>query len=91
MREEPPPFDWPKNPAFAPVGWTQTWKLAEPPHPVQIEGYKRMSMTDKLRKMESLFAVAVALKTAQMRKRHPEWDEEKLVWEARREMMYGRR
>ena len=89
MKETPPPIDWPKNPALAPAPLHPKFKLEEPLHPVQIAAYRRMSAAEKFRILEGMYCFGVELKKVQLRKKHPEWDSERLEREARTAMMYA--
>ncbi len=86
---EAPPISWPKNPAFAPAPWHPKFKFREPLHPVQIAAYRRMSAAEKFRQLEGMYRCGVALKITQLRRKHPDWNPEKLEWEARRSLMYA--
>lgn len=65
------------------------FKLEEPMMPQQIEGYKRMSIAQKFQMLEDLHRSGVAMKVAQLRRRHPGWSGEELEREARRALMYA--
>lgn len=56
-------------------------------HPLQVEGFRRMSPEQKLQMVEQLHAMAVQLKIAGLRMRHPDWAPGKLEHEARRSIM----
>lgn len=89
MSEKPPPIDWPKNPALAPAPLHPKFRLSEPLHPVQIAAYRKMSAAEKFRALEGMYRFGVKLKIAQLRKKHPEWNPERLEREARRALMYA--
>ena len=63
--------------------------MREPLHPVQIEGFKRMTPAQKLKAVCDLYHAGVSLKVAGLRMKHPDWPEERLDFEARRSMLYA--
>lgn len=61
----------------------------EPIHPVQLEGFKRMTPAEKLRMVAELYHAAIQLKMAGLRMQHPDWPRERLEFEARRALLYA--
>lgn len=58
-------------------------------HPVQIEGFRRMTPADKLQMVADLYHAAIELRIAGLRMTHPEWPRERLEFEARRGLLYA--
>jgi hypothetical protein len=56
----------------------------EPMHPVQIEGFRKMTVAQKLDMIWGMRETGICLRIAGLRMRHPDWSEEKLELEARR-------
>lgn len=86
----PPPIEWPKNPAFAPIPWQPRYQPDERLHPVQIAGYKRMSAEQKLDLMVAMYRTGLTLSRAGLRMRHPDWTAEQVDLEARRRLLHAR-
>lgn len=63
--------------------------MNEPLHPVQIEGFRRMTPAQKLQMVADLYHTGIRLKMAGLRMAHPDWTEEKLDREARRSLLYA--
>ena len=63
--------------------------MDEPMHPVQIAGFRRMSVAQKLDRITMMREAGIGLRVAGLRMRHPDWPEEKLETEARRAAMYA--
>lgn len=63
--------------------------MPEPIHPVQIEGFRRMSPADKLRMVCALYEAGIRLRVAGLRMAHPEWTDERLESEARRSLRHA--
>jgi hypothetical protein len=63
--------------------------MDEPIHPVQLEGFRRMTPAQKLQMVADLYETGIRLKAAGLRLAHPDWPEERLDWEARRSLMYA--
>ena len=63
--------------------------MNEQPHPVQVEGFRRMTPAQKLQMVADLYHAGVRLKASGLRMLHPHWSEEKLDWEARRSLLYA--
>ena len=61
----------------------------EPMHPVQIAGFRKMSMAQKLDIMTMMRETGIKLRIAGLRMRHPDWPEDKLETEARTTAMYA--
>ena len=55
-------------------------------HPVQIEGFKRMTPAQKLRMVADLYETRIRLRVAGLRMSHPDWPDERLEREARRSL-----
>lgn len=80
------------NPAESTApGTAGTMRIAcdEPMHPVQIAGFRKMSVAQKLDVITSMREMGINLRIAGLRMRHPEWPEEKLETEARRAAMHA--
>jgi hypothetical protein len=58
-------------------------------HPVQIEGFRRMTPAQKLQMVCDLYYTGIELRVAGLRMRHPDWPREKLEFEARRSLLYA--
>ena len=52
-------------------------------HPVQIEGFKRMTPAQKLRMVADLYEAGIRLRVAGLRMSHADWPEDRLDREAR--------
>jgi hypothetical protein len=63
--------------------------MNDPIHPLQIEGFKRMSPADKLRMVADLYETGIRLRIAGLRMTHPDWPDERLAHEARRSLLYA--
>lgn len=63
--------------------------MNEPLHPLQIEGYRRMSPAEKIRRVEELYVMGIQLRIAGLRMMHPDWTDEQLDREARRGLLYA--
>lgn len=63
--------------------------MNEPFHPVQIEGFRRMTPAQKLQMVADLYHAGIQLKVAGLRMTHPDWSEERLDLEARRSLLYA--
>ena len=61
----------------------------EPLHPVQIEGFKRMTPAQKLQMVADLYEAGIQLRVAGLRMTHPDWSSERLDFEARRSLLYA--
>ena len=61
----------------------------EPMHPVQIAGFRKMSIGRKLELITMMREAGIGLRIAGLRMRHPDWPEEKLEIEARRAAMHA--
>jgi hypothetical protein len=62
---------------------------SDPMHPVQIAGFRKMSIAQKFDLITMMRETGIKLRIAGLRMRHPEWPEEKLETEARRAAMYA--
>lgn len=58
-------------------------------HPVQVEGFRRMTPAEKLRMVAQLYEAGIRLRIAGLRTAHPDWSEERLEHEARRALLYA--
>ena len=63
--------------------------MQEPIHPVQLEGFKRMTPAQKLQMVADLYATGIRLRVEGLRMAHPDWPESKLDFEARRSLLYA--
>jgi hypothetical protein len=63
--------------------------MSEALHPVQIEGFRRMTAAEKLRMVAELYHAGIQLRAAGLRMAHPDWSEERLEREARRALLYA--
>ena len=53
-------------------------------HPVQIAGFRKMSVAQKIQMVAQINEMGIAMKVCGLRKKHPDWSAEKLDYEARR-------
>jgi hypothetical protein len=63
--------------------------MEETIHPVQLEGFKRMTPAEKLRMVADLYETGIRLRVAGLRMQHPDWPDERLDFEARRSLLYA--
>ncbi len=63
--------------------------MLEPIHPLQLEGFKRMTPARKLRMVADLYESGIRLRLAGLRLAHSDWPEERLDREARRSLLYA--
>ena len=63
--------------------------MHEPIHPVQLEGFRRMTPAQKLRMVADLYEAGIRLRMAGLRATHPDWPDERLEREARRSLLYA--
>jgi len=63
--------------------------MNEPIHPLQIEGFRRMTPAEKLRMVGELYEAGIRLRIAGLRMTHPDWPKERLEREARRSLLYA--
>jgi len=63
--------------------------MSEAMHPVQLEGFRRMTPAEKLRMVAELYHAGIQLRMAGLRMAHPDWPEERLEREARRALLYA--
>ena len=63
--------------------------MDEPLHPVQVEGFRRMTPAQKLQMVADLYHAGIRLKAAGLRLANPDWTEERLEHEARRSLLYA--
>jgi hypothetical protein len=58
-------------------------------HPVQIEGFRRMTPAQKLRMVAALYDAGIRLKAAGLGLQHPDWTMQQRLFEARRSLLYA--
>jgi hypothetical protein len=63
--------------------------MNEPLHPLQIEGFKRMTPAEKLQAVCDLYHAGIRLKMAGLRLAHPDWAADRLEYEARRSLRHA--
>ena len=63
--------------------------MSEAIHPVQLEGFRRMTPAQKLQMVTDLYHAGIRLKTAGLRLAHPDWSADRLEREARRSLLYA--
>ncbi|OGA04035.1 MAG: hypothetical protein A3I00_02740 [Betaproteobacteria bacterium RIFCSPLOWO2_02_FULL_64_12] len=63
--------------------------MNEPIHPLQIEGFRKMTPAQKLQMVADLYETGIRLRVAGMRLEHPDWPEKRLEFEARRSLLYA--
>jgi len=63
--------------------------MNEPLHPVQIEGFKRMTPAQKLQMVADLYEAGIRLRVAGLRMAHPDWPAGRLEKEARRSLLHA--
>jgi Rv0078B-related antitoxin len=63
--------------------------MNEPFHPVQVEGFRRMSPREKIAMVITLYETGIRLRVAGLRMQHPDWTETQLDFEARRALCYA--
>ena len=63
--------------------------MLEPLHPIQIEGFRRMTPAQKLRMVADLYEAGIQLRVAGLRLAHPDWPQERLGFETRRSLLYA--
>jgi hypothetical protein len=63
--------------------------MLEPIHPVQIEGFRRMTPAEKLKMVADMYETGIQLRVAGLRLAHPDWSDERLEREARRSLLYA--
>ncbi len=63
--------------------------MLEPIHPVQIEGFKRLTPAEKLRMVAEMYETGIRLRMAGLRVTHPDWSDERLEREVRRSLLYA--
>ena len=64
-------------------------EMYEPIHPVQLEGFRRMSPAQKLQMVADLYRAGIQLRVAGLRQAHPDWPVDRLEFEARRSLLYA--
>ena len=73
----------------APKVPTRAIATDEPRHPVQIAGFRKMSVAQKIDAITAMREMGIKLRIAGLRMRNPDWSEEKLETEARRAAMHA--
>lgn len=58
-------------------------------HPVQIEGFRRMTPAQKPQMVADLYEAGIQLRVAGLRMTHPNWQEGRIDAEARRSLLYA--
>ena len=71
------------------VGCNIDADMLEPIHPIQVEGFRRMTPADKLRMVADLYETGIRLRVAGLRMTHPDWPDDRLEREARRSLLYA--
>ena len=61
----------------------------EPMHPIQIAGYRKMTVAQKLDRLSALYCSARAMMATGVRMRHPDWNDEQVEREVREAVPYG--
>jgi hypothetical protein len=86
---EMPRFRLLENAPLGPAPMRPQFRLGEPLHPLQIEGFRKMTAAQKFRQLEEMYQWGVGVKKSQLAKEFPSWSEETLEREARRAYMYA--
>lgn len=63
--------------------------MSEIMHPLQLEGFRRMTPAQKLQMVAELYRAGILLRMAGLRMAHPDWPEQRLEREARRALLYA--
>ena len=63
--------------------------MQEPIHPVQLEGFKRMTAAQKLQMVADLYETGIRLRVEGLRMAHPDGPDEMLAFAARRSLLYA--
>ena len=63
--------------------------MEETLHPLQIEGFRRMSPAQKIEMVARMYRTGIELKMAGLRLKHPDWPDERLEFEARRSLLHA--
>jgi len=58
-------------------------------HPVQAEGFRRMTPAQKLAMVADLYEAGIRLRAAGLRMAHPDWPDARLEFEARRSLLHA--
>lgn len=75
--------------ATAAAPQSRRYGMDEPMHPVQIAGFRKMSVARKIEIITMMRETGIGLRIAGLRMRHPDWPEEKLETEARRAAIHA--
>ena len=63
--------------------------MDEPLHPVQVEGFRRMTPAQKLQMVSDLYNTGISLRMEGLRMAHPDWADERLRFEACRSLRHA--
>ena len=63
--------------------------MDDAPHPVQVEGFRRMTPAQKLAMVAALYEAGIRLRMAGLRAAHPDWPSQRLEEEARRSLRHA--
>ena len=63
--------------------------MIESMHPLQIEGFRRMTPAQKLQMTAELYEAGIQLRVAGLRMAHPDWPVERLEYEARKSLLHA--
>jgi hypothetical protein len=63
--------------------------MIEPVHPLQIEGFRRMTPAQNMSMTAALYEAGIQLRVAGLRMAHPDWPAERLEHEARRSLLHA--
>ena len=61
----------------------------DPLHPLQIVGYRKMSVAEKFRLICGMRATGLELRKIGLRMRHPDWPSRRIEHEARKAATYA--
>jgi hypothetical protein len=61
----------------------------EPMHPLQVQHYRKMTVAEKLDDLAAMYRLARSLAATGIRMRHPDWDDEAVEEQVRKQMLYG--
>ena len=68
---------------------SRNYAADEPMHPLQIAGYRRKTVAQKLDGLAEMYRFGRKLTATGIRMRHPDWSEEEIEREVRERMLYG--
>jgi hypothetical protein len=75
--------------ATVPAALPRRSGMDEPMHPVQIAGFRKMSVAQKFATIIAMREMGIKLRIVGLRLRHSDWSPEKLETEARKAAMYA--